>query len=156
MVKKYIKFVLVIMITHFITYYLAGIIAQVFLGASEFYPPSSNAIVYLKDPHDIALQLMIFPGQLIRGLLFGLVLLPFYSQIIKLGKWKGSFMIGTVILVLGYLAASGGLIEHIVYFKPEYYPIKFALITLIEITIQIILLSFSFMLFFRKEYSEYK
>lgn len=150
--KKYVKFVVIITLTHVITYYIAGIIAQLFLGVKEFYPPSSNAIPYLKDPHNLKLQLLIIPAQIIRGLSFGIVLLPFYPQIIKLGRMKGSFMIGTLILVLSYIVASGGLLEHLVYFKPEFYPLKFAIITLIEILFQSILLSLSVMVFLKRDF----
>jgi hypothetical protein len=52
MIKPLIKFSLIVIIAHILTYYFAGIIAQLALGASEFYPPSPNAISYLKDPHD--------------------------------------------------------------------------------------------------------
>ena len=151
MITKSFKFVVVIMLAQFFSCYLAGIVAQAFLGAKEFYPPSQNAIVYLKDPHIVKLQLMILPAQLFRGLIFGLILLPLYPQIIKLGRWKGSFLIGGILLCIGYLAASGGLIEHIVYFKPEFYPIKFALITLIEILFQTIVLSLLTAIILRKE-----
>ena len=138
------------MFSQFISYYLAGILAQVFLGANEFYPPSSNAIIYLNDP--ASLQLLIIPAQLLRGFIFAIILLPLYPYLIKLGKWKGSFLIGGIILGIGYIAASGGLIEHLVYFKPEYYPIKFATITLVEIVFQVVILSFIVAFFFRKEF----
>ncbi len=153
MIRKGIKFVSVITLSHFVTYYVAGVIAQVFLGAREFYPPSPNAIVYLKDPHNLSLQTVIVPAQLLRGLLFGLVLLPLYPRFMKLGRWNGSFLVGAIILTIGYLAASGGLIEHVVYFKPEHYPIGFAIVTLVEIAIQTLLLSLSVLIFFRKEFA---
>lgn len=140
------------MFSQVLTYYIAGIIAQLLLGANEFYPPSPNAIVYLRDPHVSSLQVLILPAQLIRGILFGLILLPLLPQFIKLGKWKGSFLIGGIILTIGYIAASGGLIEHLVYFKPEYYPIKFALITLVEIIIQTLTLSIIFKFLYKKEF----
>jgi len=154
MFKKMFKFVMIVMLSHTFSYYIAGIIAQLFLGASEFYPPSINAIIYLKDPHVSSLQLLILPAQLLRGLLFGLVLFPFLSEILKYGKWKGSFLVGGIVLTVGYIAASGGLIEHLVYFKPEYYPVRFAIVTLVEILIQIVILSFVFMFFYRKEFNK--
>jgi hypothetical protein len=47
MIKSFLKFSLIVIVSQIITYYIAGIIAQVVLGASEFYPPSPNAISYL-------------------------------------------------------------------------------------------------------------
>lgn len=70
MIKPLIKFSLIVIIAHILTYYFAGIIAQLALGAAEFYPPSPNAISYLKDPHDIGLQLWLLPTQALRGLFF--------------------------------------------------------------------------------------
>ncbi len=43
-----------------------------------------------------------------------------------------------MIFVIGYIAASGGMIEHFVYFNE--YPLKFAVITFFEILIQVVLM----------------
>ena len=104
------------------------------LGASEFYPPSSNAISYLRDPHNPNMQLAIWPAQVVRGLLFALVLFPYRKRFIEMGAWAGGFTFGAIIFVIGFIAASGGMFEHFVYFNE--YPIKFALITSIEILVQ--------------------
>ena len=142
------------MITHVITYYFAGVIAQGFLGAGAFYPPSETALCYLKDPHIPDLQLLIVPGQLLRGLLFGLVLFPVLSQLTKLGKWKGGFLLGGILFVIGYIAASGGMIEHLIFFTKEAYPLTFVQITFVEILIQMIAFSLLFMWFYRKEFAK--
>ena len=89
-----------------------------------------------KDPHDPALQLLILPAQALRGLLFGLILLPFLARLMELGTWRGGLLVGGIIFVAGFVAASGGMIEHFVYFKPEDYPATFAAITFVEILIQ--------------------
>jgi hypothetical protein len=130
------KFLLIVIASQVITYYIAGILAQTVLGAGAFYPPSPNAISYLKDPHDPALQLLILPAQALRGLLFGLILLPFLARLMELGTWRGGLLVGGIIFVAGFVAASGGMIEHFVYFKPEDYPATFAAITFVEILIQ--------------------
>lgn len=134
--SKTLKFILIVIICQLFSYYFAGIIAQLFLGAKEFYPPSPQALSYLKDPHDPALQLLILPAQALRGLLFALVILPFRDRILELGDRLGGLAITGLIFVIGYLAASGGMIEHFVYFKPGDYPAKFAAITFIEVLIQ--------------------
>jgi len=140
MFKTLLKFILIVIVSQIITYYIAGIIAQLFLGANAFYPPSPNAISYLRDPHDPGLQLWILPAQVLRGLLFALVLFPFRQRILQLGKWSGGFAITFVILIIGFVAASGGMIEHFVFFNAADYPIKFAVITFIEILIQTLLM----------------
>ena len=75
--KSFLKFAVIVIVSQVITYYIAGIIAQLALGANEFYPPSPNAISYLRDPHDPSLQLWILPAQALRRLLFAVVLFPF-------------------------------------------------------------------------------
>lgn len=140
MLKTFLKFTVFVIISQIVTYYIAGIIAQVGLGASEFYPPSARAISYLRDPHDPAMQLWILPAQALRGLLFALVLYPFRQRILGMGKWVGGLAITAVIFIMGYVAASGGMIEHFVYFNPADYPVKFAIITFVEILIQTLLM----------------
>ncbi len=57
--KLPIKFILIIMLSHFLSYYIAGFIAQLVLGAKEFHSPSSTSLIYLKDPHVITHQFII-------------------------------------------------------------------------------------------------
>jgi hypothetical protein len=140
MLKTFLKFTLIVVVSQLVTYYIAGIIAQLALGANAFYPPSPNAISYLKDPHDPALQLLILPAQALRGLLFAFVLFPFRQRILEMGNWYGGFTITLVIFIMGFVAASGGMIEHFVYFKAADYPVKFAEITFVEILIQTLLM----------------
>jgi hypothetical protein len=102
MFKSFLKFALIVLIAHIVTYLIAGIIAQLILGASEFYPPSPNAISYLRDPHDPAVQVWILPAQ-------ALALFPFRRRFVELGTWAGGLMFGAVIFVIGYIAASGGM-----------------------------------------------
>ena len=140
MLKSFLKFALIMIITQVVTYYFAGIIAQLVLGANQFYPPSPQAISYLRDPHDPSLQIWILPAQALRGLLFSLVLFPFRKQIMEFGILRGGLMVAGFVFVAGYVAASGGMIEHFVYFKAADYPVKFAVITFIEILIQVVIM----------------
>jgi hypothetical protein len=140
MLKSFLKFALIMVIAQVVTYYFAGIIAQLVLGANQFYPPSPQAINYLRDPHDPSLQIWILPAQALRGLLFSLVLFPFRKQIVEFGILRGGLMVAGFVFVAGYVAASGGMIEHFVYFKAADYPVKFAVITFIEILIQVVIM----------------
>ena len=140
MLKSFLKFALIMIIAQVVTYYFAGIIAQLVLGANQFYPPSPQAISYLRDPHDPSLQIWILPAQALRGLLFSLVLFPFRKQIVEFGILRGGLMVAGFVFVAGYVAASGGMIEHFVYFKAADYPVKFAVITFIEILIQVVIM----------------
>ena len=135
MFKSFIKFALIVAVCQLLTYFVAGMIAQGLLGASEFYPPSPHALSYLNDPHEISL-LTILSAQALRGILFAIVLFPFRARILELGRWYGALAIAGIILVVGYVASSGGLIEHFVFFTAADYPAKFAAITLVEVLIQ--------------------
>jgi hypothetical protein len=140
MLKTFIKFCLVVIAVHIITYYIAGFIGRYVLGSSEFYPPSPNAISYLRDPQNATLLLWALLANILRGLLFAVVLFPFRQRLLELGVWYGGLAITALVFVMGYVAASGGMIEHFVYFKAADYPVKFAIITLIEILIQTLIM----------------
>lgn len=60
-----------------------------------------------------------------------MVFLPLFGWIRRQGQLKGGLIIGSIIFFIGYVAASGGLIEHEVFFTV--YPLRFALISLLEI-----------------------
>jgi hypothetical protein len=154
-IKSISKYIIGFSIIQLITYFFAGIIAQRVLGASVFYPPSAYALSYLRDPLSSHVQMLFMPAQLLRGILFAGVLLPFRKHIFELGQLWGGFSITAIVFVFGYLAASGGLIEHYVYFTAESYPLKFALITLIEILIQTLLLGQLVMMWERKFNGDY-
>ncbi len=136
MLKSFLKFALIVVIAQVVTYFIAGIIAQNLLGANQFYPPYPTAISYLRDPHDPGVQAWIFPAQALRGLLFALILFPLKDRIMQLGVLRGGLIVMGFVFIAGYVAASGGMIEHFVYFKAEDYPMTFAIITFVEILIQ--------------------
>jgi hypothetical protein len=107
------------------------------LGASVFYPPSPEALCFLRDPRSAHVQTLIITAQILRGLLFAAVLIPFRKTLWDTGYGKGGVLIGALIFVTGYVAASGGLIEHPVCFVPI--PYAFYPITFIEVLIQTML-----------------
>jgi hypothetical protein len=82
----------------------------------------------------------VLPAQILRSFLFATALFPFYRRIAELKPWVGGLALMSLILVMGYIAASGGIIEHFVFFNSQDYPLKFALITLVEISTQAFLM----------------
>ncbi|MEM3536271.1 MAG: hypothetical protein QXF44_00690 [Candidatus Bathyarchaeia archaeon] len=147
-IKSASTFIVGFIILHIITYYIAGIIAQVVLGAGQYYPPSPDAIGFLRDPHSSYVQSLIIPAQALRGFLFALVLLPFRRKIMQLGQYKGGFAITAILFIVGEVASSGGIIERFVYYTPI--PIGFVVITFVEILIQTLLLGQLIMLWEKK------
>lgn len=138
MFKSLLKFSGITMVTMIVTYFIAGLLARFVLGGDAFYPPSPTAISYLRDPAAPGMALTVWPAQLLRGLLIALAMFPFRQRLVELGTWAGGAVFGAVIFIVGFVAASGGMIEHFVWFKE--YPAQFALITFIEILVQVALM----------------
>ncbi len=138
MLKSFLKFAGITIITMVVTYFIAGLVARFLLGGDAYYPPSPTAISYLRDPSAAGMALVIWPAQALRGLLFAVALFPLRRAFIEMGTWAGGLAFGAVIFVVGYVAASGGMIEHFVWFTE--YPVKFAMITFVEILIQVLIM----------------
>jgi hypothetical protein len=138
MIRPFLKFALIVIVADLVTYFIDGLIDLFVLGGSEFYPPSPTAISYLRDPAAPGMALTIWPAQALRGLLFALALFPVQRRFVELGVWRGGFAFGAIIFVIGFVAASGGMIEHFVWFTE--YPLKFALITFVEILVQCLIM----------------
>jgi hypothetical protein len=132
--RSILVFFIGVIVAQVTTYYIAGLIAFLGLGSAQYYPPSPNAISFLQEVPPFSVTI---PAAILRGLLFGLVLYPFRVRILELGKVWGGLSASAVIFVAGYVAASGGIIERAVYYKPL--PLSFVLITVTEILIQALL-----------------
>lgn len=131
-VKKLLVYFLVFVFSHIISYFFAGMISHA-LGVFDFYPPSPKALSYLRNPYDSLVWKLMFPAQILRGSLYAIAILPLLDWIKKQSQLKGGLVIGTIIFLVGYVAASGGLIEHEVFFTE--YPVRFALISFVEILV---------------------
>jgi hypothetical protein len=138
MFKSFLKFALIVVVTMVVTYFIAGLVARFVLGGDEFYPPSPNALSYLRDPAAPGMALKIWPAQALRGLLFAAVLFPLRKRFLEMGTWAGGLTFAAIIFVVGFVAASGGMIEHFVWFSE--YPLKFAVITFVEILVQVLIM----------------
>ena len=132
--KSVLIFVAGVIILHIVTYYFAGTIAIFGMGEGQYYPPSPNAIVFLRDPTSSYVQSLVLPAQTLRGLLFAVVLYPFRKRIMELGQYLGGLSVTAVIFLLGEVAGSGGIIERFVYYTPI--PEGFLVMTFFEILIQ--------------------
>jgi hypothetical protein len=142
-----VKYLVIFVFAHIVTYFFAGFIAKA-LGVFDFYPPSPTAISYLRNPASAYVWAHMFPAQISRSLLYAVALLPVFGLIREQNQFKGGLIIGSIIFLVGYVAASGGLIEHTVFFTE--YPLRFALISLVEISIQAFLFGQAVMALTRK------
>ena len=135
MLKSFVKFGLIMMVTMVVTYFLAGLVARFALGGSDFYSPSRTAISYLRDPTAPGMALTVWPAQALRGLLLAAALFVVRKQLLAMGNLRGGLALAAIIFVVGYVAASGGMIEHFVWSNE--YPLRFAAFTFIEVILQV-------------------
>jgi hypothetical protein len=135
--KSVLTFVVGVIVLHIVTYYFAGVIAQVGMGARQYYPPYPNALIFLRDPLSSYVQSLIIPAQTLRGLLFAVVLYPFRRRIMEMGQYLGGLGVTAMILLVGEVASAGGIIERFVYYTPI--PSGFVITTFFEILIQTLL-----------------
>jgi hypothetical protein len=138
MLKSFLKFAGITIVTMVVSYFTAGLVARFVLGGETFYPPSPTAITYLRDPSAPGMAGIIWPAQALRGLLFAAAFFPLRKAFLAMGTWAGGLAFGAVIFIVGYVAASGGMIEHFVWFNE--YPVRFAGITFVEILIQVLIM----------------
>ena len=135
--RSVLTFVAGVIVLHIVTYYLAGTIALVGMSEGQYYPPSPNAIAFLRDPTSSYVQSLVLPAQALRGLLFAIVLYPFRRRIMELEQYLGGLLVTAVVFVLGEVASSGGIIERFVYYTPI--PVGFVVTTFFEVLIQTLL-----------------
>lgn len=150
-VKSALVFAIGVIILHVVTYYFAGIIAQVILNARQYYPPSPNAISFLRDPVSTYVQVRIVPAQVLRRVLFAIALYPFRRRIMELGQYYGGLAVTGVVFLLGEVAGTGGMIEHYVYYISI--PLGFVLITFVEVLLQTLLFG-QLLLLWEKRFNE--
>jgi hypothetical protein len=121
-----------------ITYIFAGAIAPNVLGGSVSYPPSPEALFFLRDPRSgYGWLLPSQPRSLGDCSLQPCCCLSERPSGVS-AVFQGGFLLGIVLFVLRYVAASGGMIEHMVSFIPI--PLSFYSITFVEVLIQTLLL----------------
>jgi hypothetical protein len=112
------------MACHILTYFIVGSIAYPLLYKPLF--ATVPSLHYLRTPDDPILwhhvMQWIFPGQALRGLLFGIALFPFYKTLLVWQTPLCALAVGGIyycFAVLGSNCADPGSIEGLLYLKPE-------------------------------------
>ncbi|MHC4349196.1 MAG: hypothetical protein ACYS15_11775, partial [Planctomycetota bacterium] len=67
-----------------------------------------------------AVYVWIVPVQVVRALLIALVLYPFYDTLNGWGYWKRFISIAGLLVLLGHLAGSSGIVEGLYMLRPEF------------------------------------
>lgn len=125
--KDYFRFIIVFIIAHTIAYLFAGGIAYQLL-TKEFWEGSNPLLsLYLRTPGNPELwnfaMIWQIPGQIIRSLLIGSVLLPLYDTFKKWDFVKTFLFVSGLLFVLTHLSSavpSPANIEGFIYMKPDF------------------------------------
>ena len=122
-------------ILHVLTYVLAGI---VFMEIQDYETAFETMAAFeLYRPLDGMVGLFVFPTQIVRGLLFGLLLLPLYDRIFRESHgWLYLFGLFWGITLMGSPNAIQGLFESLVTS-----PVSETLLGTAEVTVQMALFS---------------
>ena len=134
--KKTISFVLYVTFAHCITYFICGVIFSQLMGYSEWW---EQPVVcdYFRAFDGAASAAGPFI-QIIRGLLFGFILIPLIDFIKQKSGWLKLWVLFLGIGIIGAPSAAPGSIEGIVYSK---LPLAFHFVGLPEVCSQTLLFS---------------
>lgn len=131
-IKSYVRFVLIIIIAHTLSYLIAGGIAYQLI-TKEFWEGSNSLLsVYLRTPGNSELwnyaMIWQIPGQILRSLIFGLVLLPLFDSIKEWKFLKRFLFFSSLFFVFTHFSSavpSPANIEGLIYMKPEFIKLGF-------------------------------
>ena len=133
---EYIKFSLFFILSHTISYTIAGAIALSI--SKDIYESKSRHCDFLRDMSDEDerkyVSTYFIPAQILRGALMSIILFPLLSSIADLSFCVSIIFFGSLMFVYTHIAAVSPFIDNIegyVYFKKDYlmkkYFIKFQL-----------------------------
>lgn len=148
--KRYLLFVLFFTVAHILTYLVVGALAYESI-TKQFYQGEVPTFIFMRTESDPqlwahAMRWMI-PGQVIRGIIMGLALLPFMAVLIRSSVLKRGLIISLIYFVFSHLSAAGPTtsnIEGFIYLRPEYLTARSFLLTQPEIVVQSLALGFLF------------
>jgi hypothetical protein len=133
-------------IVHIVTYVIAGIVAYWIQWGGVYGGPAMQT--YMKHPGEYAAW--VIPSQILRGFILAVALYPFLGSILEMKRW-GWLSVSSIYLLIGTIAGSGGIIEHIVFTTT---PVLFTLATLPEITAQGLMFGYLLVFWERRSHGE--
>ena len=131
-------------IVHIATYVVAGMLAYFIQWGGVYGGPSMQT--YMKPPSEFGQW--VIPSQILRGFILAVALYPFLGRILEMKRW-GWLSVSSLYLLIGTVAGSGGIIEHIVFTTT---PVLFTLATLPEIVAQGLMFGYLLVLWERRSH----
>jgi hypothetical protein len=132
--RRYVGFVLKVMVVHAVTYFVCGAIAYSLVMKQFYVGDEATFAAFMRTEAEPELWRHVmhwfFPAQLLRGLMIGAVLCPFLEVMLSWGYRKRFLCITGLYVVIGYWAATvaaPGTIEGMVYMKPFVTPFHHAI-----------------------------
>lgn len=144
MVKAFTFFSLRTIVVHIVTYTIAGVLAY-FIQWGGVYGGEAMQ-TYMKTPSEFTPW--VIPSQILRGFILAVALYPFLGRILEMKRW-GWLSVSSLYLLIGTIAGSGGVIEHVVFTTT---PVFFSLATLPEITAQGLMFGYLLVLWERRSH----
>ena len=146
--KEHIRFIFVIILAHTFAYLLAGGLSYQLFTKPLWEGQAPLLSAYLRTPGNSQLwnfaMTWQIPGQLLRALLMGLVLLPLFDTLQQWSVLKRFSFLSALVFVFTHLSAaapSPANIEGLVYIKPEFVQLGFFLMQ-IEMILYSLLMGF--------------
>lgn len=123
-VKRFLGFAGKVTVVLIVTTFGVGVFAYPLLTKELLASPDSVLARIYRTPADPELwnatYVWIVPVQIVRALLIALVLYPFYDTLNAWGYGKRFATLAGLIVVLGHLAGSSGIIEGLYMLRPEF------------------------------------
>jgi hypothetical protein len=122
--KRFLIFVGKVTVVLVVTTFVVGLVAYPLLTKDLLEDPDSVLATLFRTQAEPelwnAIYVWILPVQLVRAFLIALVLYPFCDTLEEWGYWKRFISIAGLLVLLGHLAGSSGIMEGLYMLRPEF------------------------------------
>jgi hypothetical protein len=143
--KRFLIFAGKVTVVLVVTTFVVGMFAYPLLTKELFVKPDSVfARIYRTQAEPElwnSVYVWILPVQIVRAFLIALILYPFYDTLNGWEYWKRFISIAGLLVVLGHLAGSSGIIEGMYMLRPEFVTPEILLRSLPEPIVQGVLIA---------------
>jgi len=144
-VKRFLSFAGKVTVALIVTTFVVGVFAYPLLTQDLFESPDSVLAKVYRTQADPELwnqvYVWIFPVQIIRAVLIAAVIYPFYDTLNRWNYLKRFLALSGLVVILGHLAGSSGIIEGLYMMRPEFVTSEILVRTLPEPIFQGMLIS---------------